>query len=334
MGSIDFTVLDVGHGSSAVLRYGNRAIVIDTGTGSALLEFLTQYGITVVETVLVSHADQDHIGGLSGLLAHDQVHVERVLLNADACKRTLTWNALRVAVADRRRNHELIIETQLTTSSAVIIINEKVEVQIVAPTPEIAMAGPGGIDLQGRDLSSNSMSAVVLVKVGSAGEVLLTGDLDYPGLDNLLEENLCLKARMLVFPHHGGRSGGDDYEFAKRLCDAVQPSLVIFSNGRGRYGNPRSEIIRGIRATVPNAHIACTQLSMECAAALPDQEPNHLSDRFARGREKHGCCAGTFHFNLGMQTDVYTPDLQEHLTFVNNNAPTALCTAIGTAPKL
>ena len=332
MGSIDLTVLDVGHGSSAILRDGDRAIVIDTGTGSALLEFLTQYGITTVETVLVSHADQDHIGGLTGLLAYEHVHVERVLVNSDPGKRTSTWQALRVAVADRRRNYGLQVETQLTTSSVVTLSSNVAQVQIVAPTPEITMAGPGGADLKGRVLSSNSMSAVALVNTGSFGEILLTGDLDHVGLDNLLEEHPCPRARVLVFPHHGGASGGNDYDFAKKLCDAVQPSLVIFSIGRGRYRNPRSKIIKGVRAAVPNAHIACTQLSAECAAVPPTQEPFHLSKRFARGREKHRCCAGTLHFKLGVQPAVYLPSRQGHLSFVNNCAPTALCTAVHTAP--
>ena len=39
-------------------------VIVDTGPGSALLEYLVGRGITEVEAVILSHADQDHIGGL------------------------------------------------------------------------------------------------------------------------------------------------------------------------------------------------------------------------------------------------------------------------------
>ena len=40
------------------------------------------------------------------------------------------------------------------------------------------------------------------------GKVLLTGDLDGIGLENLLEETGDIKSRVLVFPHHGGVPAG------------------------------------------------------------------------------------------------------------------------------
>ena len=61
-------VLDVGHGNSAVLCDQGVVVVIDTGPGSSLLEYLSERSITHINTVLLSHADQDHIGGLVGVL--------------------------------------------------------------------------------------------------------------------------------------------------------------------------------------------------------------------------------------------------------------------------
>jgi len=63
-------VLDVGQGSSAVLQYGNEALVIDLGpafgawsaTEQILLPFLRNRGITTLNTVVISHDDSDHTG--------------------------------------------------------------------------------------------------------------------------------------------------------------------------------------------------------------------------------------------------------------------------------
>ena len=77
-------VLDVGHGASAVLFSGNDVAVFDTGTGSSLLEFLDQQGVTRIRTVVLSHADRDHIGGLVGLLAANTVAIGRVVANTDS----------------------------------------------------------------------------------------------------------------------------------------------------------------------------------------------------------------------------------------------------------
>ena len=300
--------------------------MIDAGLGPALLEFLTQCRITTVDTVLISHADQDHIGGLLGLLGHRDIEVKRILLNPDAAKRTKIWQALRFAVEERRKNRELQVETQLTLSSSISLSCDEVQIEVLAPAPEITMSGAGGIDLAGRLLTSNSMSAVVKFSVNDSAEVLLFGDLDEVGLDNLLRDHPEPKARVLVFPHHGGHSGGNnDFQFAKMLCDAVQPSLVVFSIGRGKYATPRPAIVQGVRASVPTAHIACTQLSANCAASLPTISPSHLADWYAQGRVANKCCAGTVNIALGDQSLTYQPDLQRHRKFVTDWASDALC---------
>jgi competence protein ComEC len=57
------TILDVGHGNCAVLEDGQRTVVFDCGPKTGLLEYLTSRTITVLDLVLISHADEDHIAG-------------------------------------------------------------------------------------------------------------------------------------------------------------------------------------------------------------------------------------------------------------------------------
>lgn len=75
-GGFELVVLDVGQGLSAVVRTTRRVLVFDTGPrwrdgGAAaavtLVPYLRAAGVTVVDTVVVSHADADHAGGLPTL---------------------------------------------------------------------------------------------------------------------------------------------------------------------------------------------------------------------------------------------------------------------------
>lgn len=76
--AFDLTVLDVGHGLAVVVRTAHRVLVFDTGPrfhggGTAarvtLVPYLRWRGIGRIDTLVVSHADADHAGGLGELVA-------------------------------------------------------------------------------------------------------------------------------------------------------------------------------------------------------------------------------------------------------------------------
>lgn len=252
--------------------------------------------------------------------------MHNIYLNSDASKRTKTWEGLRIAVKDARKRSDIRISVGLTTEMTEYLNVGQVNVEILAPTPELAMSGVEGEDLKGRRLNSNSMSAVIGLTHDSHRVAILPGDIDAVALNNLLEECNDLTANILVFPHHGGSPGSiDGQKFAQLLCDSVKPRLVIFSIGRGRFGNPREEVVQGVKSVVPNVHILCTQLSKNCAATLPDSKFDHLTDLPARGRNSNSCCGGTVLIKINGPKTTYTPPLVLHREFIEGKAPTPLC---------
>ncbi len=79
-----FYVLDVGHGNSAILTDDNGIVVIDTGTGSKLLNFLLGKNIDAIDVLLLSHAHKDHIKGTMRLLESEDIWLKAVYLNSDS----------------------------------------------------------------------------------------------------------------------------------------------------------------------------------------------------------------------------------------------------------
>lgn len=319
-------ILDVGHGNSAVLVDDNGAVVIDAGPGTALLEFLIQEGIPKIDVLLISHADRDHIRGVISLLESQMIRGS-VYLNTDSLKGTDIWDDMTYELYLANKKGKLRFDVALTTNDTGKFDKGKIHIEVLAPTPYLAAKGPGSTDRQSRTLTSNSLSAVVrLIKDGSP-VILLPGDIDDIGLLNLLENNKSPGAPIVIFPHHGGNTGKDTDSgaFTKKFCEGVRPEVVIFSNGRGLYSTPRKEIIAAIREISSKTRIICTQLSEHCAAELRVSEFPHLTTKFAQGRIRGGCCAGTIVIDLSKDEISIHPDEQDHKAFIKKAAPTALC---------
>jgi len=323
------SIVDVGHGNCAVLVDTGGVVVIDAGPGTALLEFLEQERIGKIDVVLISHADKDHIEGLIALVASDKLELNLVRINSDALKTTKLWDDLLYSLNKAHLSGTLAFNTALTIADTGTFDQGEVHIEIVAPNLYVAGKSPGSTDRAGRRFTSNSVSAVVRLVKDGIPIAVFTGDIDDVGLDNLIESKLECAAPILIFPHHGGRPGAADMSaFTRKLSALVTPQTVIFSIGRGgKYNNPQPEIVAAIRETLPGVRIACTQLSIRCAAGVPSDEPTHLTTKFARGRQVNRCCGGTFVIELDEPTRVFLPGLEEHRDFISGNAETALCQA-------
>lgn len=320
-------ILDVGHGNSTVIRDNKLVTIIDAGPKSGLLEFLVEQGIDRIDTLLISHADQDHIGGIVGILSSKQFQVGIVRLNTDSLQGSDTWDDLLYELDKLEHQNSIDFRPSLTVSDSGQYDLENFKLQILGPSNYLASRGPGSRDQHGRKISTNSISAVIrILDQHHNPVVLLPGDLDEIGLDDLIGHNIDAAAPLLVYPHHGGFSGSSEMveEFTQRLYRLVSPNSVIFSIGRERYGTPRPEIVGALLANQNRLRILCTELSEHCAGYLPKAIPSHLADIYARGKETNKCCAGSVIIDLTLPEPLI-PFLNLHQQFIDVTAPTALC---------
>lgn len=317
-------IIDIGHGNSTVLRDGGDTIIVDCGAkGSGLLEFLKNEEVKFINSVFLSHADQDHIAGLLALIASDEFHINRIYVNSDASKESALWADMAYELSQLNEKNE--IQFIIGISRKNIFNCGSIELSVVGPTPHLAAKGAGGLDKWDREINSNSISASFQVLWQGQVVAFLAGDIDQISLDDLIDHKISLESPLLLFPHHGGKTDSFNIvDFTKQLCSFVKPNTVIFSIGREKYSNPRPEVVSTVRSLIKDVRISCTQLSKYCAKLLPKDIPAHLVEVFSKGLERNECCSGTFIIKLG-DTIEYLPHVKLHQKFIYESAPTALC---------
>ena len=212
-GEVFFTLLDVGQGLAAVIQTARHTLVFDTGprfsadfdTGQAvLIPFLRQQRLQAVDTLIVSHGDNDHIGGVASLLAGLPVH--RVLSSAP---QLLASGQGQACQAGQSWQWDGVIFTLLH--------------------PQQTSAG-------GKE---NNQSCVLSVRSHYAA-VLLPGDIEREAEQSLITRfGNDLRADILVAPHHGSKTSS-----TAEFISAVQPRYVLFPVGyRNRYHFPYPKVV-------------------------------------------------------------------------------------------
>lgn len=314
-------ILDVGHGNSALLMEDGWAALVDARQGGVVDDALMHFGVTVLDEVVISHADADHCDGASTLVLGDPCGVRRLHIRADPYKDTQTWRDLVVALGEADDAGRVDLQIGPTRGASLGRPGGRMEVVVLAPTAGEILRAPHPKIAGG--LSTNGMSTVMRVMVDGASELLLPGDLDGPGLTRLVTAGADLSAHTLVFPHHGGTPGGEDpARFTSRLLDQVRPEHVVFSVHRNDGRFPRPEIVEQVRRSGSSPRVSCTQLSARCAASVPSTRPSHLAALPAAGLTR-SCCAGSMLLTFG--PDAVVPAHARHLAFIATNAPAAMC---------
>jgi len=287
----NFYVLDVAHGNSAVLIDTQGVIVIDAGGPKPyLLNFLTQKNISTIEVLLLSHADQDHIAGAISLLS-SEIRVKHVYVNPDSTKTSKIWDDLVYLLDEKDKEGHLDFESNLTPRLNGKLNQGEVTVEILAPNQYIVAKGSGSKDRKDRKLTSNSISAVIRLSHKGKPVALLPGDLDEIGLDNLLEDTNDIQAWLVVFPHHGGKSGRENVKaFTHRFCQVVKPDIVVFSIGNNPKNFPTQVVVETVAKTLNNVRMFSTRSSEVLQA--------HLQKT---GNESHQNGVGTIHLDLSQE---------------------------------
>ncbi len=236
--TIDF--LDVGQGDSILVTSpsGDHLLVDAGGTRSGRYDVgervvapaLRALGVTELSTVVLTHPDFDHAGGMAAVL--ESFPVGELWESGQGLQPHLGIAHERIHAAARRRQ----IPVRRTPSLCGVHRFGGATVAVLHPCRE------NGFDPLA---STNGNSVVLLITFGDT-RALLTGDIDRE-VERRLAERLP-EADLLKLPHHGSASSTSE-----ALLDALSPSLAVVSVGPfNPHGMPhgavrRRLVRRGIR---------------------------------------------------------------------------------------
>lgn len=228
---LDIVMLDVGQGDSIFFRspYG-KTFLYDGGSTSVknvgnyrILPFLKSEGVGMLDYIMISHVDQDHISGVKEL-AEDSQKAGGIRIG-------------HAVLPDLSVRDEAYLEMEALLRQAEIPI-------LYAGTGDRMTEGAFSIDCLWpgkKEVSEdrNDLSMVLMVEYGDF-QMLLTGDIGRETEMKLSASGLLRSAEVLKTAHHGSR-----YSSTEEFLEKVHPVVSLISCGAAnRYGHPGEETLQ------------------------------------------------------------------------------------------
>lgn len=210
-GAFRLSVLDVGQGLASVVQTANHTLVFDTGPKSSdsfdtgelvVLPWLRGQGIAQVDTLIISHADNDHSGGAEALLT--ALPVAQVFVSAPDIVQA--------------HNPNLCVAGQTWQWDGV-------EFTFLHPDVNFPAA-------------SENNRACVLKIANAHHSALLTADIEREAEKWLVKQQAVLQADVLLLPHHGSKTSSSP-AFINAVTPQLG---IVTSGYRNRYHHPHPSV--------------------------------------------------------------------------------------------
>lgn len=202
---LSLLAINVGKADCLLLRSGETAYLIDTGTkktADQVLEVLNACGVDHLNGIILTHTHADHAGGLKKIIESN--------LPVDAIYAPSFY------VLKKEDGKHPIEKAIKKTEMRVIWLNAGDEI----PLDEGHLQVLGPVE---KDEIENNNSLVLLAE-GGGGSMLLTGDMEFPEEQTLLQRGLLHHVDVLKIGNHGE---GD--ATSEALIAETTPSLAIIS---------------------------------------------------------------------------------------------------------
>ncbi|MGC1618615.1 MAG: ComEC/Rec2 family competence protein [Candidatus Acidiferrum sp.] len=294
-GKLELTVLDVGQGDSLfVVSPRGRTLLIDGGGAfggfpgreehngvdpgeEAVSPYLWSRGYQKLDVVALTHAHQDHIGGLTAIL--ENFRVGTLWIGREVKSQALA-NLEKLA---RERKIPIVHEMHGEPFSW-----DGVEAEVLWPEISPQEVGPS---------PQNNDSLVLRMQYGKRA-MMLPGDAEKQVESSILADNgeAGLRADILKVGHHGSKNST-----TAEFLAAMHPSVAVISAGEDNpYGHPNKELLERLenagvwtlRTDRDGAVHVLTDgrdIEVSCFLACPEKSGSAASAQAQPpDREKHG----------------------------------------------
>ncbi len=216
----DIVFLDVGQGDATLIRLPHLTLLVDAGGsvgsdydvgGRTVVPALRALGVRKIDVVIGTHADTDHMEGISGVL------------------RGLPVGELWIG---QRKTDDPVLTTVLTVAGeeGVAVREVRRGDQVTSDGVTVTVMWPTGTAWSTED---NENSVAVRIQSGGWTTAIL-GD-----LPDVTENHLGLgRLNLLKVAHHGSR-----YSTNTAFLGETTPADAVISVGRNTYGHPHPDVL-------------------------------------------------------------------------------------------
>lgn len=230
------TIIDVGQGSSALLELPKGPCMLVDGGGFSdntifdvgeriVAPFLWQKKIATVDTLVLSHANSDHLNGL--LYIARNFNVKKIWCNHEPSNTFAYQEFLDIVEKNNIRLpvFEEVLKPRRINGASLSVLHPPIDFLENKPANSW------------RNINDNSL--VLKVRYGRRA-FLFPGDIMKKAEAELVREKKdLLKSDILIAPHHGSKTSS-----TADFLRAVDPEAVVFSAGwRNRFGFPAQEVL-------------------------------------------------------------------------------------------
>jgi competence protein ComEC len=236
---LELTVLDVGQGDSLFLSFPRgRTMLVDGGgelgnfhsggmrsgidVGEDVVSpYLWSRGLKKIDVVALTHAHEDHLGGLPAIFENFRVGEFWV-------GRDIQSGAYRQVLAAARAHGVLVRHLKQGDSFS----EDNVSGTVLWP------------DDPSESQAAKNDDSLVLRLTDGAETLLLAGDIERPSERRILAEEQPVKVNFLKVAHHGSKTSTTD-----PFLSAAHPAFAAISVGRDNlFGHPSPEVTERLEA--------------------------------------------------------------------------------------
>lgn len=202
------TTVNVGYGDCIILQYNDTVCMVDTGEDvnvASVMGAMKLLGIDEIDALFLTHTHSDHIGGVPVLA--ENYKIDKVYSATISETKKNGKNKIIKLVKKYNLNHQLLVAEET------VCVGDKLCFEVLAP-----------VKLNEEDDNDNSL--ILKLKVNGK-TILLTGDMQFPEEQTLIDRNIDLAADILKVGNHGNPDATSD-DFAAM----VNPSVALISTDR------------------------------------------------------------------------------------------------------
>lgn len=228
--------INVGQGDATLIElpYRQAVILVDTGGllrfeqevwkegrtfevgREVLVPYIKGLGINQIDTLILSHADADHVEGAEEIL--QELNIQHIHISPNSWRDAAMTDVLQEAQHQRIAVSEQLAGQQWTIGAT-----------------QFSYLSPTDTQYDGND------DSLVLLMQANEHRILLTGDVEQQGEQQLLANypSLLQKLAVLKAGHHGSKTSS-----TQQFIDVTMPRVAIFTAGRNnRYNHPHPDVV-------------------------------------------------------------------------------------------